>query len=193
MKQRPAVFLDRDGVLNRVVIGADGVPRPPSSVEDVEFLTGVEDACDMLRGLGYILVVVTNQPDVARGTQSRAAVEAINALVCDRLSLDQVRVCYHDDSDGCACRKPEPGLIFNAARDLGIDLTASFLVGDRHRDIEAGQRAGCVTILVGDGYGESLWSKPDANLPSLAEAAAWIGARARLQVGAEGAGRRYGS
>lgn len=186
MTLRPGVFLDRDGVINRVVIGADGVPHPPSSVEDVELLPGVEDACDMLRAMGHVLVVVTNQPDVARGTQSRAAVEAINALVCDRLGIDHVCVCYHDDHDGCTCRKPQPGLIVEAARDLGIDLTASFMVGDRHRDIEAGKRAGCRTIFVGDGYRESLSSKPDANLPSLATAAAWIAEQARLQHGAGG-------
>jgi D-glycero-D-manno-heptose 1,7-bisphosphate phosphatase len=193
MTLKPGVFLDRDGVINRVVVGADGIPHPPQRVADVVLLPGVEDACDMLRAMGHVLVVVTNQPDVARGTQSRAAVEAINALICNRLGIDHVRVCYHDDSDGCACRKPQPGLIVDAARDLGIDLTASFMVGDRSRDIEAGRRAGCLTILVGDGYGESVSSKPDASLPSLAKAAAWIAERARLQYGAEGEGRRHGS
>lgn len=174
MKLKPAVFLDRDGVINRIVVGADGIPRPPASTEDVELLLGVEDACDRLRALGHVLVVVTNQPDVARGTQSRAVVDDINTLVCSLVGIDHVRVCFHDDGDGCACRKPQPGLIVDAARDLGIDLTVSFMVGDRSRDIEAGRRAGCLTVLVGDGYGEQLSSQPDAKLPSLADAATWI-------------------
>jgi D-glycero-D-manno-heptose 1,7-bisphosphate phosphatase len=185
---RPGVFLDRDGVINRAVFGADGVPHPPARIEDIELLPGVGQACDLLRATGYALVVVTNQPDVARGTQSRAVVEAMNALICNRLGIDDIHVCYHDDSDGCACRKPQPGLILGAARDLGIDLTASFMVGDRSRDIEAGDRAGCLTILVGDGYGETLTSKPHACLPSLAEAAAWIAVRAQVHNGAGGQG-----
>lgn len=193
MTRRRAVFLDRDGVLNETAVGSDGVPRPPASVDQFVLIPGVDDACRELHALGFLLVVVSNQPDVARGTQRREVVETINRRLREMVPLDDIRVCYHDDGDGCACRKPQPGLIVDAARDLGIDLTASFMIGDRSPDIEAGARAGCCTILVGDGYGESLSSKPDTKLPSLPKAAAWIAERTRLQHGTEGAGRRHGS
>lgn len=186
MIRRRAVFLDRDGVLNETVVGRDGVPRPPASADQFVLIPGVGDACRELQALGFLLIVVSNQPDVARGTQRREVIETINRRLREMVPLDDIRVCYHDDNDACACRKPQPGLIVDAARDLGIDLTASFMIGDRPRDIEAGERAGCFTILVGDGYGESLSSKPDASLPSLAKAAVWIAERARLQNGAEG-------
>lgn len=188
MRLRTGVFLDRDGVINRATVGPDGIPRPPARAADVEMLPGVEDACATLRALGHVLVMVTNQPDVARGMQSHAVVESINGLIAGQVGIDHVRVCYHDDPDECTCRKPRPGLIVEAARDLGIDLMSSFIVGDRYRDIEAGRRAGCLTILVGDGYGELPSCEPDANLPSLAEAAAWIADRAQQGPGAERAG-----
>jgi D-glycero-D-manno-heptose 1,7-bisphosphate phosphatase len=186
---RSGVFLDRDGVLNRVVVGEDGIPHPPASTADVELLQGVDGACAALRAMGHMLVIVTNQPDVARGTQSREVVEGINKLVCDRLGIDHVRVCYHDDRDGCACRKPQPGLIVDAAKELGIDREASFMIGERSRDIEAGKRAGCLTVLVGDGYGESLVSKPDAKVASLADAATWIHGLSRLGYNPQGAAK----
>lgn len=192
MTLRSAVFLDRDGVINRAIVGLDGIPHPPASPEDVELLPGVEDACALLRGIGYVLVMVTNQPDVARGTQSRNTVEAINALICNRVGIDHVSVCYHDDSDGCGCRKPRPGLLVEAARTQGIDLAASFIVGDRSRDIEAGRRAGCGTILLGDGYGESLLAEPDTKMESLTKAADWIAAQGRSHIGAGGSGQRHG-
>ena len=193
MTRRRAVFLDRDGVLNESVVGRDGIPRPPASVDQFVLIPGVDAACREFHALGFLLVVVSNQPDVARGTQRREVVETMNTRLREMIPLDDIRVCYHDDGDGCDCRKPQPGLLLAAARDLDIDMAASFMVGDRSRDIEAGRRAGCLTILVGDGYGESLSSKPDASLGSLPKAAAWIAERPRLQHGTEGAERRHGS
>jgi D-glycero-D-manno-heptose 1,7-bisphosphate phosphatase len=172
------VFLDRDGVLNRTTLGRDGIPRPPVDVEDLELLPGVEQACRDLRALGFALVVVTNQPDVARGTQSRVFVEAINRKIREALPIDDVRSCFHDDSDGCVCRKPKPGLLIEASQALGLELATSYLVGDRWRDIEAGRRAGCITILVGDGYGEQHIALPDVQVPTLLAAAAWIATHA---------------
>jgi D-glycero-D-manno-heptose 1,7-bisphosphate phosphatase len=168
-----AVFLDRDGVINRAVV-RDGKPYPPARGEDLELLPGVPEALAALKRAGYLLLVVTNQPDVARGAQSRALVEAMHADLLARLPLDEVRCCYHDDAEGCDCRKPKPGMLLAAARDHGIDLGASFMVGDRWRDTEAGLAAGCTTIFIDAGYRERQPSRVDATVASLAEASAWI-------------------
>jgi D-glycero-D-manno-heptose 1,7-bisphosphate phosphatase len=143
-----AVFLDRDGVLNRSVY-RDGVPSPPASLDEFELMPGVRDAVDQLRGAGYLLVVVTNQPDIARGTQAASVVDAMNGIVLDELGIDAVLVCPHDDADDCACRKPKPGLLLEAMERFDIDLDRSFMVGDRWRDIAAGRAAGCRTVQVG--------------------------------------------
>lgn len=169
-----AVFLDRDGVLNRSLIGADGVPRPPATTDQVEILPRVHEALERLRSLGFELVVVTNQPDISRGTTARAVVEAINGRLRDTLGLAEFLVCPHDDVDACACRKPLPGLLLRAAADRALDLARSYMVGDRWRDIEAGRRAGCRTILLDSGHGERLPFEPDHRAGSLWEAALWI-------------------
>lgn len=168
-----AVFLDRDGVLNRAIL-EKGQARPPATLEEVEILPGVPEALQALKARGYWLIVVTNQPDVARGRQSRAVVEAINALLQERLPLDKVLVCYHDDADGCECRKPRPGLLLRAAEQHGINLAHSYMVGDRWKDIEAGARAGCKTILIDYAYSEPVTSQPDHIVNSLPLAVDWI-------------------
>ncbi len=170
---RPAVFIDRDGVIVRAAV-RHGKPFPPERLEDVEILAGVHEAFDRLRAAGFLLVVVTNQPDVARGRQSRAEVEAIHARLRDRLPIDDIRVCYHDDADGCDCRKPAPGLLLAAAAALGVDLRRSVMVGDRWRDVEAGRRAGCATVFIDSGYDEQRPEGADAAVSSLLEAADWI-------------------
>jgi D-glycero-D-manno-heptose 1,7-bisphosphate phosphatase len=171
---RPAVFLDRDGVLNDPVV-RDGKPYPPRSVSDVRVSTGAVEGCERLKAEGFVLAVVTNQPDVARGTTQYSTVNEINAYLQSRLPLDSVWVCPHDDPDRCSCRKPAPGLLYMAAEHHHIDLPASFLVGDRWRDIEAGQAAGCRTILISHrGYDEPLTVPPDHTAADLAHAAAWI-------------------
>ncbi|HKV45984.1 MAG TPA: HAD-IIIA family hydrolase [bacterium] len=171
---RPGVFLDRDGVLNEVIV-RDGKALPPPSVGELRI---VEEADAALRGLkakGFALVGVTNQPDVARGTQRREVVEAINAVLLAALPLEGIYVCYHDDADRCACRKPQPGLLIEAARERHIDLSRSVMIGDRWRDIEAGRRAGCVTIhLAGNHAEESPTVSPDYRTRSLLDAATWI-------------------
>jgi D-glycero-D-manno-heptose 1,7-bisphosphate phosphatase len=125
------------------------VVRPPATVDEFEILPGAAEACALLRDAGYTLVVVTNQPDVPRGRLTRATVEEMNRRVSVALGLEDVRVCYHDDEDACACRKPKPGMLTDAARDCGLDLAKSFIVGDTWRDVEAGRRAGCRTVFVG--------------------------------------------
>ena len=170
---RRAVFLDRDGVLNASVV-RDGRPYPPARVEEVEILPGVRDALDQLKRAGFVLLVVTNQPDVARGTQTREAIEAIHDRLRAELPVDAIYGCYHDDTEACACRKPAPGMLLDGARDWEIALPASFMVGDRWRDIEAGVAAGCRTIFIDYEYRERQPRAFDAKVTSLAEAAAWI-------------------
>lgn len=169
-----AVFLDRDGVLNQAVVNA-GKPYPPASVEELDILPGVAEALTRLHGLGFRLIGVTNQPDVARGTQRRETVEAINARLMQELPLDEIAVCYHDDQDACGCRKPEPGLLTRAAERYNIALDQSFMIGDRWKDVEAGHRAGCTTVRIDAGYAEADRGRaPHHRCASLAEAADWI-------------------
>lgn len=172
-RPRRAVFLDRDGVINRPVI-RDGRPYPPADEAALEILPGVAESLARLHDAGFRLVVVTNQPDVARGAQRREVVDRMHARLVALLPLDEVRVCVHDDADACACRKPAPGLLEEAARDGDLSLRDSFMVGDRWRDIEAGRRAGCTTIFIDWGYDERRPEQPDAVVGSLPEAAEWI-------------------
>ena len=168
-----AVFLDRDGVINRVTL-REGRPHPPASLDKLEFLPDVAEAIEALRSAGFLVIVVTNQPDVATGAQQQAVVEAINRRVQDTLHVDDVKVCYHADADGCSCRKPKPGMILTAEAEWSLDLKGSFMVGDRWRDIEAGQAAGCRTIFVDAGYAERKPENPDAEVNSLLEASLLI-------------------
>jgi D-glycero-D-manno-heptose 1,7-bisphosphate phosphatase len=167
-----AVFLDRDGVINRAIV-RDGKPHPPDSVDELEVLAGVSDALLKLRDAGFRLIVVTNQPDVARGTQTRDAVEAMHVRLMSELPVDDVVTCYHD-GDACDCRKPKPGALLDAAERHGVALERSFMVGDRWRDIEAGQRAGCRCLFVDHGYAEQQPAGSFVRVTSLAAAAEWI-------------------
>jgi D-glycero-D-manno-heptose 1,7-bisphosphate phosphatase len=163
---RAAVFLDRDGVLNEVEL-RDGTPHPPAGVEQLRLLPGVVEACYRLRQLGFALVVVTNQPDLARGKQTRNEVDRMHDVLRARLPLDDIVVCAHDDVDDCPCRKPRPGMILDAATRLDLDLGESVCIGDRWRDVEAGKRAGVMAIFVDRGYGERRPTGADAVVASL--------------------------
>ena len=168
------MFLDRDGVLNEAVV-RDGKPYPPANRASLRIFTGTAEALARLKERGYLLLVVTNQPDVARGNQKRETVEEINSRLRTELPLDDVLTCYHDDADDCDCRKPRPGLIRRAAQQHGIDLSRSYMIGDRWRDIDAGANAGCKTILIDRGYAERApASAPDARVGSLSDAVDWI-------------------
>jgi len=169
-----AVFLDRDGVLNEALV-REGKPYPPASVADLRIVADAPEALACLKSLGLPLIVVTNQPDVARGTQTVEAVEAIGNRLRQELPVDDFFACYHDDVDRCACRKPKPGLILEGAARYGVDPAQSFMVGDRWRDIDAGRAAGCRTVWIDRGYRESGPSAPaDARVQSIREAADWI-------------------
>jgi D-glycero-D-manno-heptose 1,7-bisphosphate phosphatase len=166
---RRAVFLDRDGVLIRSYV-RKGIPHPPQTPAGVEILPGVPEALRDLRDAGFALLVVTNQPDVARGTQTRETVEQINKHLMDTLPLDGFYVCYHDTADGCTCRKPAPGMLLRAAGENGIDLASSFMVGDRGTDIAAGAAAGCRTILIEYPHSRCDQVKPTLKAADLREA-----------------------
>ena len=165
-----AVFLDRDGVLCRSIL-VKGVPKPPSCIEDVEILDGVVEAVQILRNYDFVPVVVTNQPDVARGEIMQSQVEAINAYVGAVTNIKDFYTCFHDDVDRCDCRKPLPGLLLRAAIDLDLDINQSFLVGDRWRDISAGQAAGCQTFFIDYSYPEIPPKEPFIRVTSLLDVA----------------------
>lgn len=165
-----AVFLDRDGVLNRSLIEG-GHPVAPSRLEQFELLPGVPEAIGQLRAAGWRLIVVTNQPDVRTGKVPLERVEQMHRRLREWLPLDDIEACYHVDADGCDCRKPKPGMLWSAARRWKIDsLAECYMVGDRWRDVSAGKAAGCQTIFVDYGYGEKGPDEPDYVVHSLLEA-----------------------
>lgn len=170
---RRAVFLDRDGVINKPVI-REGRPYPPAEVGDFELYEDVTAGCARMEAAGFLLVVVTNQPDVGRGTQTRAAVETMHQKMREALpQIARVEVCWHagaDRDDPCDCRKPEPGMVLRAAKALNIDLHQSFLVGDRWRDVDCGHRAGCRTVFIDRHYSEALRQQPDWTVTSFGQA-----------------------
>jgi D-glycero-D-manno-heptose 1,7-bisphosphate phosphatase len=168
-----AVFLDRDGTINRAFV-RDGKPYPPRDLSEFELLPGAEEACRLMKDEGYTLVVATNQPDVGRGTTKREAVEEIHAWMCGKLPIDRVEVCYDAGDSPSECRKPRPGMLLRAAREMDIDLKASWMVGDRWRDVDCGHNAGCRTIFIDNGYSEELRATPDYRVASLLEAARLI-------------------
>ena len=179
---RRAVFFDRDGVLNEAIV-RDGKPYSPAGLEEVVIPGDAHEALRRLQDAGFVLIGATNQPDVARGTQRREIVEAINAALLGRLPLERIFVCYHDDRDGCSCRKPRPGLLLQAAEEYGIDLGRSFMVGDRWRDVEAGRRAGCRTVLLVGRHSEEVPNTPDYTARSLSDAASWVLSQAAARGG----------
>jgi D-glycero-D-manno-heptose 1,7-bisphosphate phosphatase len=150
---RRAVFLDRDGVLNKSIV-LDGKPFPPKSILEVDIPDGVKEGLEQLKNLGFLLIVVTNQPDVARGTTTIQSVKNINNYLTQQLALDDIYCCFHDSGNNCNCRKPKPGMIYDAVKKWDIDLAGSFLIGDRWKDIETGKNAGVKTILIDYGYNE---------------------------------------
>lgn len=170
---RPGVFLDRDGV---IVIPEfrDQQSFAPRRVEDFRLYPEAAISLERLRRGGFALAVVTNQADVGRGLTARSEVEAMHTLMMRELPLDTVKVCFHSQEDRCQCRKPKPGMILEAAQELGVDLRKSFMVGDRSSDMEAGRIAGCATIFIDHGYAEQPKDVPDHTVHSIAEAATAI-------------------
>ncbi len=171
--QRRAVFLDRDGVLNisHVVLGK---PYAPRNLEDFILVDGADIQLRKLQSAGFFLIVVTNQPDVGNGIVEKEVVEAMHARLKESLPVDDIEVCYASQEEGSIRRKPEPGMILDAAEKWNIDLTTSFLIGDRWSDIEASRRAGCVSIYIDHGYWEPRPDRPDYVAKSLAGSVEYI-------------------
>ena len=170
---RRAVFLDRDGVLNEPVV-RDRVPHSPASLDELVVTRDTDQACGAFKRAGLLLIMVTNQPDLARRTAARETVDAINDQLRRHLGLDAVFMCPHDDADSCACRKPLPGMLLDAASRWHVDLPGSVMVGDRWRDVEAGRSAGCATVLIRRDYDERPATGADQVVASLGEALPWI-------------------
>lgn len=169
-----AVFFDRDGVLNQAHV-RDGKPYPPAGVEELKIFSHVAPLLRQLKQRGFHLVVVTNQPDVGRGKQTAEAVEAIHRAIGEALPIDAFFSCFHDDRDGCDCRKPKPGMLVQAARKFDIDPHRSYMIGDRWRDMDAAAAIGCRTVWIDYRYDERGPSlAPDARVASIDEAAEWI-------------------
>ncbi|MDA8637332.1 HAD-IIIA family hydrolase [Rhodospirillales bacterium] len=170
---RPAVFLDRDGVLNSAVV-REGKPYPPQNLADVEITRNAQESVQRIRDAGFVTVIVTNQPDVAKGIQTRDVVDAINNHVMQETGVEHLRVCWCLEGGECDCYKPKPGMLVDAARELHLDLSQSFMVGDRWRDVGAGINAGCTTVLIERGYQEQRPFTPDFQCSNLSEATDYI-------------------
>lgn len=169
---RRAVFLDRDGTINQAVV-RNNKPYPPANVSEFRLIGGADQALSLLKEAGFLLIVVTNQPDVARGTARREDIEAMNEALRAMTPVDDIDVCYDDGES--PRRKPNPGMLLNAAGKHGIDLRGSFMVGDRWKDIEAGRRAGCRTVFLDSQYAEKKPDPPaDFTTDTLLEGARWI-------------------
>ncbi len=169
MSPKRAVFLDRDGTLTRSLFH-QGKPVAPAIVEDFALLPGVVEAVERLDQAGFVLIVATNQPDVGNGSTRKESVEEMNRLLREWLPLDDIRVCYHVETEQCECRKPRPGMLLAAAAQWSVDLKKSWMVGDRWRDVSAGVAAGCRTVFIDEKYPESLRHAPDFTVKEFSEA-----------------------
>lgn len=173
MQPRPAVFCDRDGVLSCALV-QDGIPYPPRSLGELALESGVTEGCRDLHDASMLIIVVTNQPDVARGALDTMELRKMHRRLARLLPLDAIYVCTHDDGDDCDCRKPKPGMLYTAAGQLGIDLSESYVIGDRWRDIAAGRQAGCRTIHIDRRYRERQPDSADFVADDFLEAVQWI-------------------
>jgi D-glycero-D-manno-heptose 1,7-bisphosphate phosphatase len=166
-----AVFFDRDGVVNKIIL-RDGKPFSPRTIEEFVLTEGIRETVSSLKKRGYKTILISNQPEVARGRITLDTLDQMMQRVQREVGLDDLFICLHDDDDRCACRKPEPGMILEASRKWKIDLRASFVIGDTWKDMEAGKAAGCKTILLDAVYNRDVRS--DFRVTSLAEAAELI-------------------
>jgi D-glycero-D-manno-heptose 1,7-bisphosphate phosphatase len=180
---RAAVFLDRDGVLV-VPTFRDGRSFAPTELRTYCFYPEARESLERLKAEGFMLIVVTNQPDVASGLISREVIDIMHRRLSEELPVDAVLACFHAAGDNCPCRKPRPGMLLEAAEHYGISLGASFMVGDRASDIEAGIRAGCRSVFIDLGYtAEARPQGAAAQVKSIRQAADVILAMAATQLG----------
>lgn len=164
-----AIFLDRDGVINEAKVRS-GKPYPPENLQQLVLTEDIEKVLCFFKTAGFLNIVVTNQPDVARGKSGIETVNEMNEFLLNSLPIDHIACCFHDDVDQCNCRKPNPGLLTTSSELFSVDLKESFMVGDRWRDVEAGKAAGCTTIFIDYGYNEENKSRPDYVVGSVRDA-----------------------
>ncbi|HHT9125294.1 MAG TPA: D-glycero-alpha-D-manno-heptose-1,7-bisphosphate 7-phosphatase [Candidatus Brocadiia bacterium] len=154
---KKAIFLDRDGVINKVFL-SNGKPFSPRRFSEFELIPEVENALNSFKEVGFTNIVITNQPDIARGFLKWEELEKMHSLIRERLSIGDIFVCPHSDKDNCLCRKPKPGALLEAAKKWNVDLKGSFFIGDTWKDTVAGKRAGCKTILINMPYNQGVES-----------------------------------
>jgi len=164
-----AIFLDRDGTLNKAIV-KNGLPYSPVSFNEFEILPGVKESIPRFKKLNFVCLLVTNQPDVSKGKVKKDIVIKMNDFLKNEIKLDDIFVCYHDDDDNCKCRKPKPGLLLSAGKKWNINLNKSYMIGDRWKDIKAGKIAGCKTIQIENNYNEKNEDNPDYTVKTLADA-----------------------
>lgn len=169
--RKRAVFLDRDGVLNRSEI-REGRPYAPRRLEDFHIENHAGECIRRLRDMGFLTIVVTNQKDVEAGLTDKGVVDAMHVKLREAVPLDAIKMCTCLDE--CPCYKPNPGMLLEAAEEFDIDLTASYMIGDRWRDVGAGKRAGCTTVFIDYNYDEELRDRPDITVADLPGAVAEI-------------------
>lgn len=168
VKSQPALFLDRDGVVNKAVV-RNGQPYPPASIDDLELVEGIQDLIAEVKNQGFKIFIFTNQPDVARGTARKEKIVEIHDYLSGKLGIDKIYCCLHDDDDNCDCRKPKPGMLFQAKAEWSLDFDRSFVIGDRWRDIAAARAANIKSILLDYHYNEKK-EIPDYSCVTLREA-----------------------
>ena len=166
MKKNKALFLDRDGVINKIVV-RNNRQTSPRSFEEFELSPGIARILSTAKERGFLNIIATSQPEVVRGLIAREEVERMHDFIRSNLAIDDILVCFHDDADHCECRKPKPGLLTQAAKKWNIDLRTAFMVGDTYKDVEAGRAAGAVTILVNAFYNQD--AQPDHRIETLEE------------------------
>ena len=168
-----AVFLDRDGVLTLSLV-RDGKGYAPTTLDEFEILPEARNACQLLKERGFLLVVVTNQPDVGRGILSLRILEEMHRWLRKQLPIDDILVCTDSSESPGPRRKPAPGMLLEAAANWDIDLTRSYMVGDRKGDIDAGKAAGCRCVFIDRGYQEAKPLEPNAIVGNVLEGARWV-------------------
>lgn len=167
-QMRKAIFLDRDGVINKVIM-RDGKASSPWKLEEFEILPGVKECLEAFKEMGFLNIAFTNQPDVSRGFLEVEDLEKMHKIMKERLPIDEVKFCPHDNKDNCPCRKPKPGLILEAAKKYSIDLKRSYVIGDSWKDIKAGKAAGCKTFLLRREYNKDYQKDYDFEVYNLKE------------------------
>ena len=170
---RKAIFLDRDGVLNKTV-KYKNISIPPKDLSQLQLMEGIKNQLVILKKLKFLLLVVTNQPDVARGNQKKSNVVEINNYLKKKLFLDDIFVCWHEKDGICECRKPKPGLFLKAQKKYNIKLEESYMIGDRFTDVIAGKNAGCKTILMLNLMENQRNLNADFSAKNMEEAVNWI-------------------